>query len=184
MADQAWEKIRMTGTVKQGLETECFDLRNQVTELQKQNTSLLAACSLLSGALFPMCSRANHLSVQRRILEEHINMWDVCKERIELLVDTLGTELHTGQGTGKMSKRKRHPLLIFRAGALAVMAANRLRYMGRLCNNMFVTYDTSVCYQTGIAVCTGNARPNLDLCFGKIKLYLLIQIFKKKNSFI
>ncbi|XP_060080102.1 coiled-coil domain-containing protein 171-like [Ylistrum balloti] len=161
MADQAWDKIRMTGTVKQGLETECSDLRAQVVEAQTQNASLLAACGLLAGALFPMCSRATHLATQRHLLEEQCGMWDMCRERIELLVDTLASEMQDENDTKSKTQihRKRHPLLVFRKAAIAVLAANRLRYLGRSCTKMFVTYDTSVFYRTGIAVCTGGARP-------------------------
>lgn len=167
MADQAWDKIRMTGTVKQGLETECSDLRVQVQEVQTQNASLLGACGLLAGALFPMCSRVTRLASQRHLLEEQLCVWDMCRERIELLADTLASEMQENTPSKTRNHKKRHPLLVFRTAAIAVLAANRLRYLGRSCTKMFVTYDTSVFYHTGIAVCTGGGRPTVSSFRGK-----------------
>ena len=165
MADQAWEKIRMTGSLQQGLETECMDLRSQMLEAQKQNKALLATCSLLAGALYPSFSRQNLLAVQRRMLEEQMNNWEFCRDRMELLVSTLSSEMKAVEEQrlnepSKLEKPvKRHPLLTFRIGAVAVLAANRLRYLGQGCNRMFVTYDAGVSSQTGIVVCTGGVKP-------------------------
>ncbi|KAJ8304026.1 hypothetical protein KUTeg_017609 [Tegillarca granosa] len=164
MADQAWEKIRMTGTVQHGLETECSELRNQTSESQKQNNALLATCSLLFGAIYPMCSRSNHLAMQRRMLEEQLNNWEFCRERAELLVHTLGSELKSVKGeieTDISKTARRHPLLVFRIGAVAVLAANRLKYFGRNSanKNMFVTYDSVISHQSGVVVCTGGIKP-------------------------
>lgn len=164
MADQAWEKIRMTGSVKQGLESEVVDLRLQLSETRRHNTALLAAVSLLSGAFFPMCSRNNQLALQRKILEEQLNNWEFCRDRIELLVGTLGEEMKLSKEGSLSDKSKpvnsrRQPLLLFRVGVVAVIAANRLRCFRHNSSKMFVTYDTSVSPQNGLLVCTGGVKP-------------------------
>lgn len=164
MADQAWEKIRMTGSVKQGLESEVVDLRQQLSETRRHNTALLAAVSLLSGAFFPLCSRNNQLSMQRKILEDQLNNWEFCRDRIELLVGTLGEEIKLSK-EGSMSEKskpvnsRRQPLLLFRVGVVTVIAANRLRCFRNNCSKMFVTYDTSISPQSGLVVCTGGVKP-------------------------
>uniref|UniRef100_K1QJZ5 Uncharacterized protein C9orf93 n=1 Tax=Magallana gigas TaxID=29159 RepID=K1QJZ5_MAGGI len=160
MADQAWEKIRMTGSVQQGLETECSDLRTHLVESQRQNRALLATCSLLAGALYPTFTRSSLLAIQRNMLEEQMSNWEFCRERMELLVSTLSAEMKAAAGEpSKLEKpAKRHPLLTFRVGVVAVLAANRLRYFGQNCSRMFVTYDTVISNQNGIVVCTGGRK--------------------------
>ncbi len=131
MADQAWEKIRSSGNVQQGLEGECHELQNKLEEVQKQNSSLLASSALFIGAFYPLCSRANCLSLQRRIMEDQLNNWDVCKERVELLVLTLTSEMKgTKESQPEQLTLKRSPAMVFRSGAIAVIGANRLRRLG------------------------------------------------------
>ncbi|XP_052797056.1 coiled-coil domain-containing protein 171-like isoform X2 [Mya arenaria] len=155
VADQAWEKIRMTGSVQQGLESECTDLQAKLTETRREHSALLASCSLLIGAFYPLCARSNSLALQRRIMEDQLNNWDVCRERVELLVHTLTTEMNKASGKVKESHiPRRNPLMIFRMGAVAVLAANRLRRLGEGCTRTFVTHDSAT-GQNNILVCTG-----------------------------
>lgn len=163
----------MTGSVKQGLESEVVDLRQQLSESRKHNTALLAAISLLSGAFFPMCSRNNQLALQRKILEDQVNNWEFCRDRIELLVSTLGEEMKVVKEGNSAEKSKpvnsrRQPLLLFRVGVVTVIAANRLRCFRHNCTKMFVTYDTSLSPQNGLVVCTGGAKPPTVPISGKI----------------
>lgn len=174
MADQAWEKIRMTGSVQQGLETECADLRTHLAESQRQNRALLATCSLLAGALYPTFSRSSLLAIQRNMLEEQMSNWEFCRERMELLVTTLSAEMKAAAGEpSKLEKpAKRHPLLTFRVGVVAVLAANRLRYFGQNCSRMFVTYDTVISNQNGIVVCAGGRKSTLKAFPGEFLAHL------------
>lgn len=93
MADQAWEKMRATGGVQQGLEAECASLRQKLSETQMQSNSLLTACALLSGAVYPLYARFNALSAQRHLLEEQMMLWDNCRERALYLVNVLNSEM-------------------------------------------------------------------------------------------
>lgn len=147
----------MTGSVQQGLESECSDLQVKLAEAKKQNSALLASCSLLIGAFYPLCSRSNFLSLQRRIMEDQLNNWDVCRERVELLVHTLTSEMN--KSNGKQSESvlpKRSPVLVFRTGVISVLAANRLRRLGLASTRTFVTHDSTT-GQNNILVCTGGS---------------------------
>lgn len=147
----------MTGSVQQGLEAECSELQNKLHETRKQNSALLASCSLLIGAFYPLCSRNNLLSLQRRIMEDQLNNWDVCRERIELLVNTLTSEMNkTNDKPKETSVPGRSPLMVFRAGAVTVLAANRLRRFGMASTRTFVTHDSAT-GQGNILVCTGGS---------------------------
>ncbi|XP_076465696.1 coiled-coil domain-containing protein 171-like isoform X2 [Babylonia areolata] len=160
MADQAWEKMRATGSVQQGLEAECLALRQQLTEAETRSRTLLTACALLCGAVYPMYARFNALSVQRHILEDQMTVWDNCRERARYLVNVLNTELTQSPDTPERDRRpgqQRNRLLQFRVGAITVMAAHRLIRLGRQCCRCFVSYD-SVAAGNGILVCTGGLK--------------------------
>ena len=92
-------------------------------------------------------------------MEDQLNNWDICRERVELLVSTLTTEMNKTLENGRDKKeQKKNPLLVFRMGAIAVLAANRLRQFGRKSTRGFVTYD-SANGQSNILVCTGGTKP-------------------------
>lgn len=60
--------------------------------------------------------------------------------------------------TGKQKEStptKRNPTLVFRSGAIAVIAANRLKRLGQVCVRTFVTHDSAT-GQNNILVCTGS----------------------------
>ena len=82
LADQAWEKVRMTGSLQQGLEKECADLRSSLLLVQREHDTLLTACALLAGALYPLHARATQLSAERSILLEHVARLDDFKAEV------------------------------------------------------------------------------------------------------
>ena len=91
-------------------------------------------------------------------MEEQLNNWDVCRERVELLVSTLTSEMNKTLDNGKSKlDMKKNPLLVFRMGAIVVIAANRLRKFGRRSARGFITYD-STNGQNNILVCTGGTK--------------------------
>ncbi|XP_048259658.1 coiled-coil domain-containing protein 171-like isoform X3 [Haliotis rufescens] len=160
VADQAWEKIRATGSVQQGLESECSELRRYLDDADTQISSLSSACALLAGALYPLYARANELASERRVLEDQMIGWDTCRERAQYLVSVLNSELNAETDKPERDRRKkekRTPILCFRTGVIAVMAANRLCHLGRGSCKMFVTYDT-LSGSNGLLVCTGGVR--------------------------
>ncbi|XP_002730890.2 coiled-coil domain-containing protein 171-like [Saccoglossus kowalevskii] len=141
-ADQAWEKLRHTGTLREGLESECVEMRNMLSQLQHEHSALLSTCALLIGALIPLYNRASALTNQRNLLEEQISHCDDFKRQARVLVETLSQELEcTDEKPLESEQRRRHPALTFRSGAIAVMAANRLNHFVRSSKQLFTSYD-------------------------------------------
>ncbi len=124
MADQAWERARLTGTVKESLESECMELEQRLIQTQKEHSALLATCALLSGALYPHLSRINLLASQRMFLEERLYAIESFKSQAKELAETLAMEVEDVE-QGRQEKRPRNLMLLFRVGVIAVIAANR-----------------------------------------------------------
>ncbi|RUS86455.1 hypothetical protein EGW08_005770 [Elysia chlorotica] len=158
IADQAWEQVRATGNIQMGLEAEVVELRKNLAESQVHASSLLCACALLSGALHQLHVRSSHLASQRHILEDLYGTWENCRDRALYLNSVLNSGREGDQDKPERDKkmgRKVSPLLTFRAGAIAVMAANRLAHLGRSSTCCFDTYTSGV-GDTGLAVGIGN----------------------------
>ena len=106
-------------------------------------------------------------------MEDQLNNWDVCRERVELLVSTLTSEMNKTLDNGKdRQELKKNPLLVFRQGAIAVLAANRLRRFGRKSARGFVTYDSGN-GQNSILVCTGGTKP-APVIPGRLYIFIAI----------
>ncbi|GFO42037.1 coiled-coil domain-containing protein 171-like [Plakobranchus ocellatus] len=158
IADQAWEQVRATGNIQMGLEAEVVELRKNLAESQVQTSSLLSACALLSGALHQLQSRCSLLTSQRHILEDLYCTWENCRDRALYLNTVLNSGKDGDQDKPERDRkmyRKVNPLLTFRAGAIAVMAANRLSSLGQASMHCFDTY-TAVTGDIGLSVCAGN----------------------------
>ena len=122
----------MTGSVQQGLEQECDNLRKELLQLQDERDCLLAACSLLCGAVYPLYLQNQSLGKQRGILMEQLDRFGHFKSEVQKLVDALSMD-NMANNRQKQDKaksvlktREQTPLLKFRASAVAVIAANRL----------------------------------------------------------
>ncbi|XP_077989026.1 coiled-coil domain-containing protein 171-like isoform X2 [Glandiceps talaboti] len=140
VADQAWEKLRHTGTLREGLESECSELRKLLSQSQHEHSSLLCACALLIGALIPLYNRTRALANQRDLLEEQLGQCENFKEQARVLVETLSQELENTDEPPRKDK-PRNPALLFRSGAIAVMAANRLNHFVHNSKRLFTSYD-------------------------------------------
>ena len=118
----------------------------------------MCACALLSGALHQLQSRSSQLTSQRHILEDLHSTWENCRDRA-LYLNTVLNSGKDGDQDKPERDRKIHskvsPLLTFRAGAIAVLAANRLSHLGRSSTRCFDTYTGAV-GDTGLPVCVGN----------------------------
>ncbi|XP_005092062.1 coiled-coil domain-containing protein 171 isoform X2 [Aplysia californica] len=157
IADQAWEKVRATGSLQQGLESELVELRRELAESQVQASSLLSACALLSGAFYPLYSRASMLASERYILEDLYYTWETCRDRALYLCSVLRSGKDSDQDKperDRRSHRKVNPLLRFRVGVIAVLAANRLAYLGEKSTKCFVSYNSGI-GDNGLCVCVG-----------------------------
>ncbi|XP_059165786.1 coiled-coil domain-containing protein 171-like [Physella acuta] len=145
IADQAWEKVRATGNVQQGLESEVSQLRRELAESQVNASSLLAACALLSGVLYPLMSRTSTLASECHLLQETFATWEKCRTHAIYLSHVLssGRETEPDKADKKLQKKK-SPILKFRVLVLAVLASNRLAYLGQGSSSCFVAYVLSL----------------------------------------
>lgn len=167
IADQAWEKVRATGSVKQGLESELAELRKDLAESQVQASSLLSTVALLSGAFYPLYSRVSMLASERYILEDLYYTWETCRDRALYLCSVLRSGKDSDQDKperDRRSQRKVNPILRFRVGAIAVLAANRLAYVGNRSSKCFVTYNSGI-GDNGLSVCVGRIEQTVPKPF-------------------
>ena len=173
LADQAWEKVRMTGSVQQGLEAECAHLRTQFSQCQKEHDTLLATCALLSGALYPMYLRYTELSSQRQLLVNQLGNFATFKHQIQALVKALSGDGLQKQKNGTGSRRG---LLRFRKAVLAVVVANRLVNASQSNCKMFSATDALPGVYS-MMVCSGYVEPITKKFSGNEILQL--QFFKE-----
>ncbi|XP_078621913.1 coiled-coil domain-containing protein 171-like isoform X2 [Branchiostoma floridae x Branchiostoma japonicum] len=196
LADQAWEQVRATGTLKEGLEAECADLRGKLSRAQSDRASLLTACALLVGALYPMYARNGALAAQRTLMEEQFNNCEAMKHQAKVLVETLSSAM--GEMTGNVpTTRPWNPTLKFRVGVIAVLAANRLNsFAGQGCK-LFVSHDAPdgvgrsiVCIGglkgssksiTGVGL--GDRRHQRDSHYGSINGCSSQDSYRRNNSY-
>jgi chromosome segregation ATPase len=139
LADQAWDKLRVSSSLQQGLEAECIQQRQQLASAQRDIQSLLAAYALLASLFHPLCERYVALGRQRHLqsirLERHAQFRDQVADVVESLAADRGLD-----GVEKL-KKKRHPLLVFRTGAICVIAANRLQALRARSCQLYVLDD-------------------------------------------
>ncbi|NWR24770.1 CC171 protein, partial [Emberiza fucata] len=155
-----------------GLEQMCAQLaqennslKNSLLDAVKARSSLLAACALLSGALCSLYGRLCAMSCQRDILQEQVNQNQLLKQEIISLLYALPTVVERNQDEGRLRQRRaKHLVYVFRRAVIAVLAANRLRAVGRHSCTFFVWTDGSR-GSPGIQVCLGESRGRHPLLF-------------------
>ncbi|NWV60120.1 CC171 protein, partial [Malurus elegans] len=140
------------------LTNENMSLRNMLTNTQKERSSLLAACALLSGALFPLYSRLCAMSSQRDLLQGQVNLHDLVNQNIRSILQTLPTNPENSQDETRLRQRRTRELVYtFRRSVVAVLAANRFRLLARYSCSLFV-WTSSSRASIGIQVCVGESR--------------------------
>uniref|UniRef100_A0A8D0BJB0 Coiled-coil domain containing 171 n=1 Tax=Salvator merianae TaxID=96440 RepID=A0A8D0BJB0_SALMN len=159
MAEKAKEKSAAAEKVQDQLLLENSHFKTLLTQSQKEQTSLLAACALLSGALYPLYSRSCALSIQRDLLQDQVNTCDIFKQEIRTLASALSEaeEKKPRDGNSKKKKQCRGLIRLFRKGVIAVLAANRLHFLGQSCSSLFSWVD-SFREGIGILVCVGDSK--------------------------
>ncbi|NXL19384.1 CC171 protein, partial [Setophaga kirtlandii] len=140
------------------LAQENNSLKNSLLDALKARSSLLAACALLSGALCSLYGRLCTMSCQRDILQEQVNQNELLNDKIVSLLCALPAVMERNQDEGRMRLRRAKNLVyVFRRAVIAVLAANRLRALGRYSCTFFVWTD-GCRGSTGIQVCVGESR--------------------------
>ncbi|CAI5796493.1 Hypothetical predicted protein [Podarcis lilfordi] len=159
MAEKAKEKFAAAEKRQEQLLFENSHFKTMLTQNQKEHMSLLAACALLSGALYALYSRSCALSTQRDFLQDQVNTCDVFKQEIRTLANVLSEaeERKPSDGQAKKQKHGGSMIHLFRKGVIAVLAAKRLQLLGQSCSSLFSWVD-SFREGIGILVCAGDSK--------------------------
>ncbi|XP_023389498.1 coiled-coil domain-containing protein 171 isoform X2 [Pteropus vampyrus] len=158
IAEKNMEKLNRIEKSHEQLVHENSRIKNVLSQTQKEQTSLLAACALMAGALYPLYSRSCALSTQRDFLQEQVNTFELFKMEVRTLAQALSTVEEKKQEEAKMKKKPFKGLIcIFRKGVIAILAANRLKVLGQSCASLF-TWMESFKEGIGMLVCTGEPK--------------------------
>lgn len=127
-------------------------------QVQKEHSSLLAACALLAGALYPLYGRLCAMSSQRDLLQGQVNVYELVNQEIRTLVHALSDVEENNQDEENLKKRKFKGLIhVFRRGVIAVLAANRLKVLAQSSRSLF-SWVNGFKEGIGIVVCIGDSK--------------------------
>ncbi|XP_054439158.1 coiled-coil domain-containing protein 171 [Pteronotus mesoamericanus] len=158
IAEKNMEKLNHIEKSHEQLVLENSRIKNVLSQTQKEQTSLLAACALMAGALYPLYSRSCALSTQRDFLQEQVNTFELFELEVRTLAQALSTVEEKKQEEAKMKKKPFKGLIhVFRKGVIAVLAAHRLKVLGQSCASLF-TWMESFKEGIGMLVCTGEPK--------------------------
>ncbi|XP_053326811.1 coiled-coil domain-containing protein 171 [Spea bombifrons] len=136
VAEKAKHKIAIFEKTKNQMALENVNIKNVLINSEKDLKSLLAACALMAGALYPLYTRTCSLAAQRDFLQTQVNGSLEVQNEIRVLVQALSaTEENT------LTKPSRNMKNVFRKCVVAVLAANRLQCLGRSSRSLFTWMD-------------------------------------------
>ncbi|NXH44531.1 CC171 protein, partial [Dicaeum eximium] len=157
-AEKNKEKIYVLEKSQEKLAIENISVKKMLTQFQKEHSSLLAACALLAGALYPLYGRLCAMSSQRDLLQDQANIYELVNQKIRTLVHTLSDDKENNQDEAKLKKRKSQGLIyVFRRAVIAVLAANRLKVLAQSSSSLF-TWTNGLKEGIGIPVCLGESK--------------------------
>ncbi|NXF10436.1 CC171 protein, partial [Smithornis capensis] len=160
------KKIYVLEKSQEKLALESVSVKNTLTQFQKEHSSLLAACALLAGALYPLYGRLCAMSSQRDFLQDQVNIYELVNQKIRTLVCALSDDEENSRNKVKIKKRKFQGLIyVFRRAVIAVLAANRLKVLAQSSSFLF-TWTNGLKESIGIQVCVGESKGkrNLSRC--------------------
>nr|XP_015850423.1 coiled-coil domain-containing protein 171 isoform X3 [Peromyscus maniculatus bairdii] len=158
IAEKNMEKLNRIENSHEQLVRENSHFKTALAKTQREQTCLLAACALMAGALYPLYSRSCALSTQRDFLQEQVNSLELFKLEIRTLAQALAAVDEKKQEEAKPKKKSFKGLIrVFRKGAIAILAANRLKILGQSCASLF-TWMESCKEGIGVLVCTGEPK--------------------------
>ncbi|NXO57067.1 CC171 protein, partial [Aramus guarauna] len=162
-AERNQEKIYVLEKRQEKLALENVSVKNTLMQVQKEHSSLLAACALLAGALYPLYGRLCAMSSQRDLLQDQVNIYELVNQEIRTLVHALSDVEENNQDEAKLKKRKCKGLLhVFRRGVIAVLAANRLKLFAQSSSSLF-SWVNGFKEGIGILVCIGDSKGKRNL---------------------
>ncbi|XP_074984903.1 coiled-coil domain-containing protein 171 isoform X5 [Caretta caretta] len=163
IAEKAKERCSVIEKAREQLVHENSQLKSILMQTQKEHASLLAACALMGGALYPLYSRLCALSTQRDFLQDQVHTYEVLKQEIRTLVNALSDVEGKRQDEVKIKKKHFKGMIrVFRKGVIAVLAAHRLQILGRSSSSLFSWVD-GFKEGIGILVCIGEAKGKHNL---------------------
>ncbi|NXS10261.1 CC171 protein, partial [Neodrepanis coruscans] len=160
------KKIHVLEKCQEKLALESISVKNMLTHLQKEHSSLLAACALLAGALYPLYGRLCAMTSQRDFLQDQINIYELVNQKIRTLVLAVSDDEENSQNAVKVMKKKFQGLIyVFRRAVIAILAANRLKVLAQSSSFLF-TWTNGLKESIGIRVCIGESKGkhNLSSC--------------------
>ncbi|NXL46456.1 CC171 protein, partial [Podilymbus podiceps] len=145
------------------LALENISVKNALMQVQKEHSSLLTACALLAGALYPLYGRLCAMSFQRDLLQDQVNIYELVNQEIRTLVHALSYVEGNNEDEAKLKKRRFKGLIhVFRRGVIAVLAANRLKVLAQSSNSLF-SWVNGFKGGIGILVCIGDSKGKCNL---------------------
>ncbi|XP_066460461.1 coiled-coil domain-containing protein 171 isoform X2 [Eleutherodactylus coqui] len=139
IAEKSKDKISIYEKTKDQMALENVHVKNLLIGTENDHKSLLAACALLAGALYPLYSRAATLAAQRNFLEDQMNTYVAVQSEIRSLIQALSdSEVKRNANAKRSPKHPRCMKRVFRRGVIAVLAANRLQTLGRSSRTLFM----------------------------------------------
>ncbi|KAJ8029808.1 hypothetical protein HOLleu_29301 [Holothuria leucospilota] len=122
-AQHAWQSAQTATSAKSELEASSQHLQELLSTTQDKLNSALISCSLLLGSLWSHRCQMRELIHQRHLLVGQIYRFETLKNHLQQFVSTVSSTMEKeSQVKGRL-----HPLLMFRVGAVTVLAANRLQ---------------------------------------------------------
>ncbi|NXA16401.1 CC171 protein, partial [Sapayoa aenigma] len=154
-AEKNGEKMYVLEKNEQKLTHENVSVKTTLANAQKERSSLLAACALLSGALCPLYGRLCALSSQKNILQGQVNTYELVNQKIRTIVRAAAEENIRNEASLR-ERKSRGLVYVFRRAVVMVLAANRLRALAQQSNSLF-TWTKGSGRGTGIRVCVGES---------------------------
>ncbi|KFO86327.1 Coiled-coil domain-containing protein 171, partial [Buceros rhinoceros silvestris] len=162
-AERNKEKIYVLEKGREKLALENVSVKNTLTQIQKEHSSLLVACALLAGALYPLYGRWHAISSQKDLLQYQVNIYELVNQEIRTLVHALSDVEENSQDEAKLKKIKFKGLIhVFRRGVIAVLAANRLKVLAQSSRSLF-SWVNGFKEGVGILVCIGESKGKHNL---------------------
>ncbi|XP_077028237.1 coiled-coil domain-containing protein 171 isoform X2 [Agelaius phoeniceus] len=162
-AEKNKEKIYVLEKSLEKLALENISVKKMLTQFQKEHSSLLAACALLAGALYPLYGRLCSMSSQRDLLQDQANIYELVNQKIRTLVHALSDDKENNQDEAKLKRRKSQGLIyVFRRAVIAVLAANRLKVLAQSSSSLFI-WTNGLKEGIGIPVCVGESKGKRNL---------------------
>ncbi|XP_077106140.1 coiled-coil domain-containing protein 171 isoform X2 [Ranitomeya variabilis] len=138
IAEKSKDKISICEKTKDQMALENVHIKNLLINTEKDHKSLLAACALMAGALYPLYSRAHTLSTQRNFLQDQMNIYLDVQSEIRNLVQALSdSDVQKNSGSTKSPKCSACMMYVFRRGVIVVLATKRLQQLGRSSRTLF-----------------------------------------------